>query len=86
MLSDRGKFLLHGHSHSKNRYKDRMIHVGVDAWKYKPVALHEIGNLTSEIKRKELNGFSKYIYSNLKENIMKYLTYLKVRLWRERNE
>lgn len=62
MLTDRGRFLLHGHSHSKNRYKDRMIHVGVDAWKYKPVALHEIGNLISEIKRKELSGFSKYVF------------------------
>ena len=62
MLTDRGRFLLHGHTHSTNKYKDRMIHVGVDAWKYKPVASHEIGNLISEIKRKELSGFSKYVF------------------------
>lgn len=35
---DRGKPLLHGHTHSPIRVRDRMIHVGVDAWDYSPVA------------------------------------------------
>lgn len=33
-----GQWLLHGHTHSKSRGSGKMIHVGVDAWDYKPVS------------------------------------------------
>jgi len=37
--TDKGQWLLHGHTHSKERHTkgSRMIHVGVDAWDYTPV-------------------------------------------------
>lgn len=57
-----GQFLVHGHTHSKNKVNGRMIHIGVDAWNYKPIPLHEIGNLISEIKKNEkISKFSYYL-------------------------
>jgi calcineurin-like phosphoesterase family protein len=41
-LRDDGEWLCHGHSHSKEKLKDKMIHVGVDAWNYYPVSFPEI--------------------------------------------
>lgn len=70
MLIDDGKFLLHGHTHSTFRTSGRMIHVGTDAWKYKPVPLHEIGNLIGKIKRDEPTGF-KRITQNLNKRRIK---------------
>lgn len=37
----KGLLLLHGHVHSRRRLVDGQIHVGVDAWDYRPVAFHE---------------------------------------------
>lgn len=34
---DKGQWLMHGHTHSKIKQKGKQIHVGVDAWGYKPV-------------------------------------------------
>jgi calcineurin-like phosphoesterase family protein len=39
------EFLLHGHTHSTNKVRDRMIHVGVDAWDYKPVMYEQVYDL-----------------------------------------
>jgi calcineurin-like phosphoesterase family protein len=35
---DAGLWLLHGHVHSDWRQLDKMINVGVDAWRYRPVS------------------------------------------------
>lgn len=50
---DRGQFLIHGHTHDKEKVNKRAIHVGVDAWKFKPVNIQEISNLIAEIKKAE---------------------------------
>ena len=54
--TNKGQFLIHGHTHDKIAYKGRQIHVGVDAWGYKPVNIQEISNLICKIKRKEKNN------------------------------
>lgn len=42
-LPDDGMWLLHGHTHDASRYDGgHEIHVGVDAWDLKPVALEEV--------------------------------------------
>jgi calcineurin-like phosphoesterase family protein len=62
---DNGQFLIHGHTHDKTKVDGRAIHVGVDAWKFKPVNILEVGNAINEIKR---NG-PKYIeYRSKREN------------------
>lgn len=40
--ADAGGWLLHGHTHSKERVRGRQIHVGVDAWNFAPVNEEEI--------------------------------------------
>lgn len=65
-LEDDGKSLyFHGHVHCQARVTgDRSIHVGVDAWNYKPVSLDEIRNLIKEM------GWHKYsFFDNLKWRI-----------------
>ncbi len=47
---DNGQFLIHGHTHSKHKINGRAIHVGVDAWKYKPVNIQEISNMIAKVK------------------------------------
>jgi calcineurin-like phosphoesterase family protein len=45
-LPDLGEFLLHGHTHSKERVTSpREVHVGLDAWSLEPVMLDEAMNL-----------------------------------------
>lgn len=39
---NRGNWLIHGHTHSKQQLKGKMIHVGVDAWNYTPVSISVI--------------------------------------------
>lgn len=43
---DDGRYLLHGHVHSKWKVNGRQINVGVDVWDYKPVSLQELLTLT----------------------------------------
>ncbi len=43
-----GEALIHGHTHSPARRNGRMIHVGVDAWDYRPASLEEVGALIEE--------------------------------------
>lgn len=38
----KGEFVLHGHTHERGRRVGRRIHVGCDAWSYRPVGLEEI--------------------------------------------
>lgn len=47
---DKGQFLIHGHVHSKEKFKGRQIHVGVDAWNYRPVPLGVIEKYIREYK------------------------------------
>ena len=44
-MYDDGNWLLHGHSHSKEKIVDKMIHVGVDAWNYKPIPITKISEM-----------------------------------------
>lgn len=47
---DDGKFLIHGHTHSKRRVNGKQIHVGVDAWGYEPVPIGKIADIITQIK------------------------------------
>lgn len=38
----KGQALIHGHSHSKVRRHQTQIHVGVDAWDYRPVTMAQV--------------------------------------------
>lgn len=49
----KGEFLLHGHSHSKQKINGKMIHVGVDAWGYKPVHISQIESLINKELKNE---------------------------------
>jgi calcineurin-like phosphoesterase family protein len=46
--ADKGQWLLHGHVHDKWRQRGRMINVGVDAWKYRPVSEATLADLISK--------------------------------------
>lgn len=41
----KGEFLLHGHTHMKDKKIGNRIHVGIDAWNYRPVKITEIESL-----------------------------------------
>ena len=43
-----GEVLIHGHTHSKKKREGNMIHVGVDAWGFRPVPRAEIEALIEE--------------------------------------
>jgi len=38
----KGEVLIHGHTHLKRKLHENMIHVGVDAWDFRPVLYEEI--------------------------------------------
>lgn len=37
-------FLVHGHTHSRRRMEGRAIHVGVDAWGFRPVSMVQVAS------------------------------------------
>lgn len=41
----KGEVLIHGHSHAKRRIFQNMIHVGVDAWDFRPALIEEVEDL-----------------------------------------
>lgn len=47
------EILIHGHTHSKEKYSvtNSSIHVGVDAWGYKPVTFEKVTQIVQEIKK-----------------------------------
>lgn len=53
---NKGQFLIHGHTHDKIRCRGRQIHIGVDAWGFRPVNMQEICNLIHRIKEAEKEG------------------------------
>lgn len=44
-----GEVYMHGHTHETKRRVDNRIHVGVDAWDYRPAGYEEIAELVKEI-------------------------------------
>lgn len=48
-LPDQGELLLHGHTHSAKRANRHELHVGVDAWNLKPVAMQTIEQHVTEM-------------------------------------
>ena len=46
----KGEILIHGHTHSTERIRDNCIHVGVDAWDYRPALMSEVEGLVSQVK------------------------------------
>lgn len=50
-LDDDGRFLIHGHTHSKRiKSGKRMIHVGVDAHGFRPISFQRVADIISAIK------------------------------------
>lgn len=47
-LRDEGAWLLHGHTHGKERREGREIHVGLDAWDMQLVSIDTISKLMTE--------------------------------------
>lgn len=43
-----GEILIHGHTHSSEKVYKNMIHVGVDAWDYKPALMSEIEEIMNK--------------------------------------
>ena len=52
-LVDDGKWLLHGHTHSKEQIKNKMIHVGLDAWNFSPVNIETIEKIIQKGENNE---------------------------------
>ena len=50
-LPKKGEVLLHGHTHSPEKTGKNSIHVGVDAWGYRPVAWYEVLGLARKVLR-----------------------------------
>lgn len=48
---DNGGWLLHGHTHSPEKIRNKMIHVGVDAWDMKPVTEQQLESLIGKHKQ-----------------------------------
>lgn len=44
--------LIHGHTHSVKRVNGKMIHVGVDAWDYRPAVWDEVAEIVGRISNK----------------------------------
>lgn len=45
----KGEVRMHGHTHETARRVDNRIHVGVDAWDYRPVSFSEVLDLVQEM-------------------------------------
>jgi calcineurin-like phosphoesterase family protein len=54
-MVDDGKYLIHGHTHSKRKHtkNTNMIHVGVDAWQYRPVSLDQVTQLIDQLEQEK---------------------------------
>jgi len=45
----KGQVLIHGHTHSKKKRDGNSIHVGVDAWYYRPVTINQVRELVRKV-------------------------------------
>lgn len=50
---DRGGYLVHGHTHSDQQFNGRQINVCLEAWEYRAVPVHAIGDYITRHKRGE---------------------------------
>ena len=65
-IMDDGNWLLHGHVHSKKKiWGERMIHVGVDAWDFKPISHTTILKIIKDNPPKP--RLEDYVYKILKK-------------------
>lgn len=69
-LENDGTYLIHGHTHSTEKFNGNQIHVGCDAWDCAPVSIKEIERHISRmenLKRKAANkpSFTKKLLSKL---------------------
>ncbi len=48
-VDDGYTWLLHGHTHNPTKINGRQVHIGVDAWDYKPVHLDRIKEIIDEV-------------------------------------
>jgi len=75
--NDNGYFQIHGHTHSSKKQVKRMIHVGVDAWKFKPVSNDQIAQMIAKtVHREKAALFQNRIakkYRALRKRVRKYL-------------
>jgi calcineurin-like phosphoesterase family protein len=55
MPYNKGQLHIHGHSHSKVKYNENQIHVGVDAWDYYPVSIKELSKYIDSYSSKKVN-------------------------------
>jgi calcineurin-like phosphoesterase family protein len=44
----KGEVLIHGHTHTNRKVYENQIHVGVDAWDYRPVSYKEVESLITK--------------------------------------
>lgn len=49
--AERNEYLLHGHVHSTDRRQGNMLHVGVDAWDYRPVSAQALSDLINQVDK-----------------------------------
>jgi calcineurin-like phosphoesterase family protein len=49
-------YLIHGHTHSWKKLVGRALHVGVDAWDFRPVSLRQIESHIDRLKKEEKGG------------------------------
>lgn len=52
---DKHELLIHGHTHSPDRVNGKMIHIGVDAWDYRPAMWEEIEEIVVRIGGRRLD-------------------------------
>jgi calcineurin-like phosphoesterase family protein len=45
----KGEVIIHGHTHSPKRRDGNMIHVGIDAWDYRPASMVEVEALVAAV-------------------------------------
>lgn len=45
----KGQILIHGHTHSHKKREGNAIHVGVDAWDYRPVTMDQVRELVQQV-------------------------------------
>jgi len=50
------QFVLHGHTHTRNKREGSKIHVGVDAWDYYPASENSIIELMKEREKERADG------------------------------
>jgi calcineurin-like phosphoesterase family protein len=56
---NKGGWLIHGHTHRKDKLLEKQINIGVDAWNYRPVSLSEIESIIYQNENNKLSFFQK---------------------------